>query len=149
MVMVMKVTLLGTELFFVFLLSWINYLKSTWALHKTNGGQKADGSQTCWNTCGWTNIVSKLMSTNKDKTVRQSCVMFVRCTFFILLCYISKQSTQVKPQIRVKEVSKSEFPKGSNQMFQGMFYFRYPIKSLLYMDIMNTFMELYPMMIFL
>ena len=48
----MKVTLLVTELFFVFLLSWINYLKSTWALHQTKGGQKADGSQTCWNTCG-------------------------------------------------------------------------------------------------
>ena len=52
MVMVMKVTLLVTELFFVFLLSWINYLKSTWALHQTKGAQKADGSQTCWNTCG-------------------------------------------------------------------------------------------------
>ena len=46
------VTLFVTELFFVFLLSWINNLKSTWALHQTKGGQKADSSQTCWNTCG-------------------------------------------------------------------------------------------------
>ena len=52
MAMVMKVTLLVTELFFVFLLLWISNLKITMALHKTKEEQKADDSQTCWNNCG-------------------------------------------------------------------------------------------------
>ena len=51
MLMVMKVTLLVTELFFVFLLSWISYLKSTWALHQIKGGQKHGDAQTCQMWC--------------------------------------------------------------------------------------------------
>ena len=47
----MKVTLLVTELFFVFLLSWISYLKSTWALHQIKGGQKHGDAQTCQMWC--------------------------------------------------------------------------------------------------
>ena len=58
MLMVMKVTLLVTELFFVFLLSWISYLKSTWALHQIKGGRSMEMFKPA--RCGVLDIFSEL-----------------------------------------------------------------------------------------
>ena len=54
----MKVTLLVTELFFVFLLSWISYLKSTWALHQIKGGRSMEMFKPA--RCGVLDIFSEL-----------------------------------------------------------------------------------------
>ena len=44
-------------------------LKLTMALHQTKEEQKVDDGQTCWNTCGWTNIVRNLTKTKLSDKV--------------------------------------------------------------------------------